>query len=429
MGNYSIELCPKTNRGAFIHKTVVGLPEVSGYEIPLMPTACEFLPEEGWYVPLMPDGGCVDVMQDIHWKQESQRVFTAFGGSVNTTEYWNFSITPPQGLFEGSCKKCFPRAATIRLLGDLGFNGGIQISYGKRVVWRVHRNDLPFPGEFLIAIADCPDGDGEALRMLGVCASPDCETPDADCIWGRSSSIATTGSFLIIGSIFFATPTWTGGVLVDYYTQELGWAGVEAGSLSFPDCVVYGNPTLQYKINVEGELRTVTSVGFAGYGIGTHVLLKKLGVKYSEPFSDSCLGVDEGSPAELIELEKIGVSIHDSLTPFSPPLSQLSVLPIDSTSPITVYTSYDVRGSTGWYTELMTVDVDSDGECSGDCTDGLLNLQTGVWLRNIVWANIPNADKYEDRETVIQIVCTYTKREEACIGVAIFPWHVMGMGG
>jgi len=441
MGNYSIDLCPKVNRGALIHKTVVGLPEVRGYEVPLKPTACELIPEEGWYIPLMPPGGCPFPTDEIRWAQEEISRLTPFGTTSSPTDYWRFSIVPPQGLFEGSCVDCFPRSTAIHLVGSLGFNGGIKISSGRRVTWRVHRSNLPFPGELLVAVASCPDGNGDARKMSGDCTPPQCDTPPGDCIWGRSVSLATSGTFLSIGSVFFATPTWTGGVLVDYFTQSGGWAEVPAGNHVFPSCDVYGDPTLQYKIDVEGTIRIVTSVGFAGYGIGTHVLLKKLDRKYCEPFTDACLGVDVGSPSKLIEYEQIGVSIINSLTPFSPPLSPLSTLPIDKNSPITVITSYDTLTNSGWRTTLMTVNVNSDGFCSGDCLmydpdnpqgeGGMLDIHTGEWLLDIIWTNIPNADRpnVANPTNVIQILCEYTKAEEPCIDVVIVPWHIMGMGG
>jgi hypothetical protein len=429
MGNYSIDLCPKTNRGAFIHKTVVGLPEVRGYEVPLMPTACELLPEEGWDIPLMPEGGCSYPMQDIRWKQETGRIFTAFGGSVATHNYWNFSITPPQGLFEGKCKRCFSRAATIRLYGDLGFNGGVEVSYGQRVTWRVHRNNLPLPGEFLIAVADCPDGDGDVLMMSGSCATPECGAHGSDCMWGRSVTAFTSGTFLILGSTFFATPTWTGGILVDYFTEGAGWAGVPPGNRVFPSCDVFGDPSLQYKINVEGTLRIVTSAGFAGYGIGTHVLLKKVGPRYSEPFSDSCLGVSEGIPEEFVEYEKIGISDGT----FDPSLSALSKTPFNLAESITVFTNYSVYISRTYEVKYLSVTVSpTDGVCSGDCTAGVLNLRTGEWKENIAWTNIPNADGCTtdpDIECRVEVVAQYTKAEEPCVGVVIAPWHIMGMGG
>jgi hypothetical protein len=227
--------------------------------------------------------------------------------------------------------------------------------------------------------------------------------------------------------------------LKDYYTEDSGWADMPSGALSFPPCSVYGDPTLMYKISAEGITRNVTSLGFAGYSIGSHVFLKKLGMKYSEPFSSACLGVDTGNPAKFISGEVIGTSIINSLTPFSPSLTQLAVLPIDKDSSITIITSYDLPSSTGWITKVMTVNVNSEGYCYGDCLEyipgspqgegGILDLRTGVWLKDIVWTNIPNADRFEDRKTVIQIVCSYTKKAEECTDVVIAPWHIMGMGG
>ena len=37
----------------------------------------------------------------------------------------------------------------------------------------------------------------------------------------------------------------------------------------------------------------------------------------------------------------------------------------------------------------MTVDVAADGSCSGDCSSGTLNMETGVWTVDIVWTSAP----------------------------------------
>ena len=425
MGNYSVDLCPKVNRGAFIRKTVVGLPETKGYEIPLMPITCELVPEEGWYIPIMPSGGCPFPLQDIRWSQEEGRINTAFGPSLIPHNYWRFSIVPPRGLFEGTCAKCFPRSSPIYLIGSLGFDGGTQVSQGDKVFWRVHRSDLPFPGESIIAAVACADGEGDALLMRGRCVPPQCDTPSGDCIWGRVVSLATSGTYLVLGGTHFATPTWTGGVLVDYFTQSAGWAGVPAGNHVFPSCDVYGDPTLQYKIKVEGVYRNVTPVGFAGYGIGTHVLLKKLGRKYNEPFSDSCLGASEGAEGVYVEREKIGLSDGT----FSPPLSTLSQLPIDLSAPITIFTNYSVLSGGVYMQRSLSVSVSlEDGSCSGDCSVGNLDLRKGTWEDQIIWTHIPDG-WWEEEGCEVEIMASYSKAEEPCTDVAIVPWHVMGMGG
>ncbi|MEA3479078.1 MAG: hypothetical protein U9R60_12910, partial [Bacteroidota bacterium] len=145
-------------------------------------------------------------------------------------------------------------------------------------------------------------------------------------------------------------------------------------------------------------------------------------IKHNEPFSDSCLGVSEGVPEEYIEYEKIG----ESDGTFQPSLSKISKLPFNLNNPITVFTNYDLFYSHAWHTEYMSVSVDANGLCSGDCTLGQLNMRTGVWEEDISWTNIPNAD---GQNAKIEIVIQYTKAEEPCTGVVVVPWHVMGVGG
>ena len=435
MTNYSLELCPIVNKGAIIHKSLDSLPSVKGYEIPLQPTTCDLVPVDGWKVPLEPIAGGAFGLVDLNWSQEKYSTFTAIGSVVKPTNYWIFSCSPPQGLFEGSCPKCFPQSAAVFLVGNLGFSAGGQLVREGRVSWKVHRDDLPFPGESLVVLA-LVSGDGDAYIAKERCAAPSCGAHGSDCMWSRTISMFTSGRFLVIASSYFATPTWTGGKLLDYYTVESGWAGLSGDARVFPVCDVYGNETLKYKVLVEEVIREVTSVGFAGYGIGTHVLLKKLGTKYSEPFSDSCLGVADDVPAESVG-EELGVSDGT----FSPPLLSLSRVPIDVNKLINVNTAFDYYAQNAWHRKSMDVTVNPDGSCSGDCSAGHLILETGVWAINIVWNNIPNAEKEnwtKNREgdivrkadqKVMTIVCNYTKAKETCSGIVIIPWHVMGMGG
>jgi hypothetical protein len=257
-------------------------------------------------------------------------------------------------------------------------------------------------------------------------------------MFGREYDWQTSGSFWVVGYTFFATPTWTGGKLIDYYTDSLGWAGMSEGAKTYPVCDVYGDISLKYKVHVEGEIREVTSVGFAGYAIGTHVLLRKLGKAYGEPFSDSCLGVGEDSPAEVIENEKIGES---NKTPF-PSLSSLSRVPIDPAvkekrffgavereiTSLEVKTSYQIYTGIiyGWTTRELNVVVDVSGYCWGDCLSGRVDMRTGEWLGDIHWTVAPNHDS---DDTPADIVCSYTKKSEPGGDIVIIPWHVMGMGG
>jgi hypothetical protein len=289
MTDYSLELCPIENKGKAIRRTQKTVPAISagtdGFDVPIMPITCTLNAESFYDVPLVPIG--CDPFKDgeigtLAWEQETKSSTTAFGPSEKPTEYWSFSCSIPEGFSEGTCAKCFSQNSAIFLLGNLGFNGGSILTGRDRAEWRVHRDNLPFPGELIFAATMLP-GDGDLLRLKGICAPPDCETPGRDCMWLRDVSMQTTGVYWIIASTYFATPTWTGGYLIDYYTDILGWASLAGDALTFPDCSVYGDDTLLYKIDIEGGVTKIHSSDFAGYGVGTFVAVKKLGIEYNEP--------------------------------------------------------------------------------------------------------------------------------------------------
>jgi hypothetical protein len=294
--NYNIELCPVVNKGKSIHKTQSTTPSITtradGFNVPLMPTTCTLTTEVTYEVPLQPTD-CDPFKAEtgaLKWEQETKKTRTIYGYVQEPTEYWIFSCSIPQGISEGTCAKCFSQNSAIFLYGNLGFNGGSVLTGQDSVQFRVHRDDLPFPGEMIFAAMVIP-GEGSMLKLTGKCAAPACGTPGSDCMWLREVSAQTSGNYWIIASTYFATPTWTGGYITDYYTETLGWAGLPADARTFPDCAIYGDDTLKYKINAEGNMLEVNSSDFAGYGIGTFVLLKKLSETYGEPFDDSCLGV------------------------------------------------------------------------------------------------------------------------------------------
>ena len=381
--DYSIELCPIENKGKSIHKTQATIPSIEshdgGFNVPLMPTTCKLSTEAVYEVPLGPDD-CnpfeTGDLGDLEWEQETETFNTMIGPVQKSTNYWIFSCYIPQGYSRGTCSKCFRDSSAVFLYGNLGFNGGSVVTGGNRIEWRVHRNDLPLPGEMIMAVM-MVSGEGSMLRFKGSCASPECKTPAGDCMWSREVQVQTSGSYWIIASSYFATPTWTGGYLVDYYIDDLGWAEVPAGSLIFPDCSIYGDDSLLYRINIEGEITKINSSDFAGYGIGTFVAVKKLGIEYNEPFSDSCLGIGTDSPEQVINNEVIGTGFNNQQ---NPPLACLTTLPIDTENPPVVKTIYyTYEGSAEWVEHVMVVNVDSQGSCSGDCVGGRLNMISGCW--------------------------------------------------
>ncbi|RPI56432.1 MAG: hypothetical protein EHM49_00120 [Deltaproteobacteria bacterium] len=416
------------------------------YTIPLQSTTNEPRVGDFWEVPLSP-GDCDPFesaeLETIRWEQEVTLEYTAFGPSTKTTEYWIFKCRVPDGwVIKRACSECFPSGALPKrayLLGSLGFDAYVgeevwerseesgQLRKTGELQWKVHRKDLPLPGEALFALI-VVGGSGGMEISKPTCPVKMCDVSDGDCCFFREYSYHTSGKFWTVGMTFFATPTWTGGKLLDYYTDSLGWAGLEEGDKTYPVCGVYGDLSLKYKVQAEGETIEVTATDFAGYAIGTHVFLKKLGKRYGEPFSDSCLGVGEDTPAETVALEKLGESDGTCY----PNLSNLSRAPIDPNSPITIKTSYDtllpgpVMGIfPAWLTTEMTVVVDPSGVCSGDCTSGQINLATGEWVVPLCWTIAPSGE----RDEVVDIVCSYTKKSEPGGDVVIMPWHVMSMGG
>ncbi|MEA3480057.1 MAG: hypothetical protein U9R60_17880 [Bacteroidota bacterium] len=56
----------------------------------------------------------------------------------------------------------------------------------------------------------------------------------------------------------------------------------------------------------------------------------------------------------------------------------------------------------------MTVNVAANGTCSGDCTAGELNMETGVWTTDISWTSAP--------KNLQDILCTYHKRSHSWSG-------------
>jgi len=68
----------------------------------------------------------------------------------------------------------------------------------------------------------------------------------------------------------------------------------------------------------------------------------------------------------------------------SPALTTLANVPICmDTGKLPVVTTLDALDAT------MTVNVAADGSCSGDCSAGELNMETGVWTTDITWTSAP----------------------------------------
>lgn len=68
----------------------------------------------------------------------------------------------------------------------------------------------------------------------------------------------------------------------------------------------------------------------------------------------------------------------------APPLTTLLNFPVCMDSgKLPVVTTLDTGDAT------MTVNVAADGSCSGDCSAGTLNMETGVWAVDITWTSAP----------------------------------------
>lgn len=306
--SYNIELCPIKNPGKAIHKTQATIPSTTtregGFNVPIKPISCTLRTGPTYEIPLSPIN-CNPYKAAtgiLKWEQETEGVWSMRGTVQKPTNYWIFSCSIPQGISEGTCAKCFSQNSAVFLYGNLGFSGGSVLTDQNSVQFRVHRDSLPFPGEMIFVVMMVL-GNGDMLKLSGSCASPDCGAHGSDCMWGREVNTQTSGNYWMIANTYFATPTWTGGYITDYYTETLGWAGLADGALVFPDCEVYGDATLKYKIRIEGTKQELTSSDFAGYGIGTFVAVKKLG-EYEEPFDDGVLG---GSGSVIVPWHIMGM--------------------------------------------------------------------------------------------------------------------------
>jgi hypothetical protein len=297
--DFTIELCPIVNKGKSIQKIQETIPSIEsregGFTVPLMSTTCVLSTEAAYEIPLAPIG--CDPFKDgelgsLKWWQRYHDQFNPADpeNPIKIPEgSWLFESKIPQGFSEGTCSKCFPNVGDFRIVGNLGFKTDWLKIYGNIARWQVAREDLPFPGEYLIVLTVIP-GNGDLFVPEAVCAPPKCGALGGSCYYPHWQ-MQTTGTYYIVADGFFSTPTWTSGKIEDYYTDELGWSTLGDKHLTYPDCSVYGNPTLKYKVRVEGALKEITSVGFGGYGIGTHVSLRKIEKEYFEPFDDDVLGI------------------------------------------------------------------------------------------------------------------------------------------
>ena len=173
-------------------------------------------------------------------------------------------------------------------MGNLGFRTDWIKIHGNLAHWQVQRDEIPFPGEYLTVLTVVPGG-GDMFVPGGICAPPRCGVPGGSCYFPYWQ-MQTTGHYYVVADAFFSTPTWTSGEIKDYYTDDLGWSELGGSHLAYPDCSVYGDSTLKYKVLNEGTMKIITSTGFSGYGIGTHVVLRKVGNEYFEPFDDGVVG-------------------------------------------------------------------------------------------------------------------------------------------
>ncbi|MEA3479752.1 MAG: hypothetical protein U9R60_16335 [Bacteroidota bacterium] len=297
----TVDLCPKVYSGASIKRSHGSMPSVSGYTISIMPLGGSIEVGDYWKVPIQGDCDIYDAfpVQAIRWAQRYDNQITLippYSKKVPRNQ-WDFKFTLPEGWFD-LCPQCFDRRTNVKLLGVLGFNGGESFpDKNGEVSWEVYRENLPFPGERLVALTVVP-GEGDVRIYRGPCTPAGVCSVGGDCVWVRRFEMRTTGKFLQVGEGFFATPTWTGGEVLGYQTAKTGPVLTPEDSQLCPTLDVYGDPTLQYIVEIEGESETLSPTDFAGYGtglregiaLGSFVLTRKMDQVYEEPYNDSVLG-------------------------------------------------------------------------------------------------------------------------------------------
>jgi hypothetical protein len=90
----------------------------------------------------------------------------------------------------------------------------------------------------------------------------------------------------------------------------------------------------------------------------------------------------------------------------APPLTTLLHPPIcKDTGKLPIATTLDTGDAT------MTVNVAADGSCSGDCSAGTLNMETGVWTVDITWTSAPKNNQ--------DILITYHERAYSWSGTVV----------
>ena len=90
----------------------------------------------------------------------------------------------------------------------------------------------------------------------------------------------------------------------------------------------------------------------------------------------------------------------------APPLDTLAHFPVcKDTGKLPVVTTLDALGVT------MTVNVGADGICTGDCSAGTLNMETGVWTIDITWDSAP--------KDLQDILITYHERAYSWAGTVV----------
>jgi hypothetical protein len=90
----------------------------------------------------------------------------------------------------------------------------------------------------------------------------------------------------------------------------------------------------------------------------------------------------------------------------APPLTTLAHFPVcKDTGKLPVVTTLDTGDA------VMTVNVAADGTCSGDCSAGTLNMETGVWTVDITWSSAP--------KNLQDILITYHERAYSWAGTVV----------
>mgnify|MGYP000456292991 CR=1 FL=1 len=291
MSTYTIPICPSGNKninpGSEWKKD--DLPDTDSGEdvidVYLQPEGCELFGnhlevklenKESPYIT------CKD-QTEFTWEQ----VVTSSGHVTNT---WWFSA-----IWKGP-DACICGKSGAYLVGNISVNTMefvLNWEDGGGINWFPKRQSLPAPGEKLMVYLAVPY-DGAATEFpAGLSNVSECVPPGDSYPSHVMGSWMSSGDGYMLkpaGHTYFETPTWTGGIIEKFYTDETGWIEEDNACPSMYDAIP--DDSLKYGVRVRGEVIEVLPSDFAGYAIGNFVLLRKLNVAYFEPYNSTILEDD-----------------------------------------------------------------------------------------------------------------------------------------